>query len=138
MDRQLPWMLPLDRLPILVKAGSIVPLGPVVQSASDQQDPLDIRIYGGEDASFGLYEDSDDGYAYEHGAKATIRFQWYDRSRTLSIGNRSGSFPGMLAKRTFRIVFVQPGHGVGDESISANRSVTYDGHSVRIDLVRKN
>ena len=129
---------PLDRIPILVKAGSIVPLGPVVQSTSEHQDPLDIRIYGGKDASFELYEDSGDGYAYERGARATIHFQWDDRRRTLSIGDRSGSFPGMLAKRTFRIVFVQPGHGVGDESNSAaDRSVTYDGRSLKIDLRKK-
>ena len=106
---------PLERLPILVRAGSIVPMGPVVQSAVEHQNPLDIRIYGGKDASFELYDDSGDGYAYEHGAKATVRFQWDDRRHTLSIGDRSGSFPGMLAKRTFRIVFVQEGSGVGGE-----------------------
>jgi alpha-D-xyloside xylohydrolase len=129
---------PLDRLPILVKAGSIVPLGPVVQSASEQQDPLDIRVYGGEDASFELYEDSGDGYAYEHGARATIRFHWDDRRHMLSIGGRSGSFPGLLAKRTFRIVLVQPGHGVGSESDSiVDRSVTYDGRSLKIELGKK-
>jgi alpha-D-xyloside xylohydrolase len=130
---------PLDRIPILVKAGSIVPLGPVIQSASEHQDPLDIRIYQGKDASFELYEDSGDGYAYEHAARATIHFQWDDRRRVLSIGERSGSFPGMLAKRTFRILFVKPGHGVGDESDSAaDRSVAYDGGSLKIDLGKKN
>ena len=130
---------PLDRIPILVKAGSIVPLGPVIQSATEHQDPLDIRIYRGKDASFELYEDSGDGYGYEHAARATIHFQWDDRRRMLSIGDRSGSFPGMLAKRTFRIVFVKPGHGVGDESDSvADRSVTYGGGILKIDLGKKN
>jgi alpha-D-xyloside xylohydrolase len=129
---------PLDRIPILVRAGSILPLGPVVQSASEQQDPLDIRIYGGKDASFELYDDSGDGYAYEHAARATIHFQWDDRRHTLSIGDRSGSFPGMLAKRTFRIVLVQPGSGVGGESNStADRSVTYNGRGLKIDLGKK-
>jgi alpha-D-xyloside xylohydrolase len=129
---------PLDRIPILVRAGSVVPLGPVVQSASEDQDPLDIRIYGGKDASFELYDDSGDGYGYEHAARATIHFQWDDRRHTLSIGDRSGSFPGMLAKRTFRIVFVQPGSGVGGESNStADRSVTYNGRSLTIDLGKK-
>jgi alpha-D-xyloside xylohydrolase len=129
---------PLDRIPILVRAGSVVPLGPVVQSASEHQDPLDIRIYGGKDASFELYDDSGDGYGYEHAARATIHFQWDDRRHTLSIGDRSGSFPGMLAKRTFRIVFVQPGSGVGGESNStADRSVTYNGRSLTIDLGKK-
>lgn len=126
---------PVGRLPILVKAGSIVPIGPIVQSASEQQDPLDIRIYGGKDASFELYEDSGDSYDYEHGARAAIQFQWNDRSHTLSIGHRSGSFPGMLATRTFRIVLVQPGKGVGDESSSStDRSVVYDGHELKISV----
>ena len=129
---------PLDRMPILVRAGSIVPLGPVVQSASEHQDPLEIRIYGGKDANFELYDDSGDGYAYEHAARATIHFKWDDRRHTLSIGDRAGSFPGMLAKRTFRIVFVQPGSGVGGESNgTADRSVTYNGRSLKIDLGKK-
>jgi len=128
---------PLDRIPILVKAGSIVPMGPVIQSASKHQDPLDIRIYGGKDASFELYEDSGDGYAYEHAERATIRFQWDDRRRVLLIGDRSGSFPGMLTKRTFHIVFVKPGHGVGDADTIPDRSITYDGGSLKIDLGKK-
>ena len=129
---------PLDRIPILVKAGSIVPMGPVIQSAAEHQDPLDIRIYAGKDASFELYDDGGDGYAYEHGASATIHFQWDDQRHTLSIGDRSGSFPGMLAKRTFRIVFVQPGSGVGAESNSiADRSVTYNGRGLKIELGKK-
>jgi len=126
---------PLDRIPILVKAGSIVPLGTVVQSASERQDPVEVRIYGGKDASFELYEDSGDGYAYERAARATIHFQWNDRRRMLSIGDRSGSFPGMLAKRTFHIVLVKPGHGVGSESTAAaDRVITYDGRNLKIEL----
>ncbi len=129
---------PLNQIPILVRAGSIVPLGSVVQSASENQDPLDIRIYGGKDASFELYDDSGNGYAYEHAARATIHFQWDDRRHSLTIGDRSGSFPGMIAKRTFRIVFVRPGSGVGCESNStADRSVTYNGRSLTIDLGKK-
>jgi alpha-D-xyloside xylohydrolase len=130
---------PLDRMPILVKEGSIVPMGLVVQNAAEIQDPLEIRIYGGKDASFELYEDSGDGYAYEHGARATIHFQWDDRHRMLSIGDREGGYPGMLAKQTFRIVIVKPGHGVADESTSAvDHSITYDGRGLKIDLGKKN
>jgi alpha-D-xyloside xylohydrolase len=128
----------LDRIPILVKAGSIVPMGPVVQSAAEHQDPLEIRIYGGKDASFELYDDSGDGYAYERGAKASIHFQWDEQRHTLSIGDRSGSFPGMLAKRTFHIVVVQPGTGVGSAASSiADRSVTYNGDRMKIVLRKK-
>jgi alpha-D-xyloside xylohydrolase len=129
---------PLDRIPILVKAGSIVPMGPVVQSAAEHQDPLDIRIYAGKDAGFELYDDKGDGYAYERGAKASIHFQWDDQRHTLSIGDRSGSFPGMLARRTLHIVVVQPGTGVGSAASSiADRSVTYNGDRIKIVLRKK-
>jgi alpha-D-xyloside xylohydrolase len=126
---------PLDRIPILAKAGSIVPLGPIVQSAAELADPLEIRIYDGKDADFLLYEDGGDGYAYEHGAEATIQFHWDDLRNTLSIGDRSGTFPGMQTKRTFRIIQVKPGHGVGASTDSrADRSVNYDGHAITIHL----
>jgi alpha-D-xyloside xylohydrolase len=129
---------PLDRIPILVKGGSIVPMGPVVQSTSEYQDPLEIRIYGGKDASFELYDDSGDGYAYEHAARAAIHFQWEDRSHTLSIGDRAGRFPGMLAKRTFRIVYVEPGKGTeGESNSTADRTVIYRGRSLAIDLGKR-
>ncbi|MGA8670595.1 MAG: TIM-barrel domain-containing protein [Terracidiphilus sp.] len=126
---------PLNRIPILVKEGSIVPMGPVVQSAAEQQEPLEIRVYRGKDARFDLYEDSGDGYTYEREMRATVRFLWNDRSNSLSIGARSGAFAGMLAKRTFRIVLVRPGQGVGDETASTvDRSVAYEGHALRIDF----
>jgi len=126
---------PLDRIPILVKAGSIVPMGPAVQSAAEPEEPLEIRIYGGSDADFQLYDDSGDGYAYEHGARATVHLHWNDNQKTLLIGDRSGAFPGMLAKRNFRIVFVKQDHGVGAEpDPDADRSVTYVGRKVSINL----
>jgi alpha-D-xyloside xylohydrolase len=126
---------PLDRMPILVKEGSIVPLGPVVQSAAEPEDPLEIRIYAGKDADFQLYEDSGDGYSYEHGARATIHLHWDNRRNLLLIGDRSGTFPRMLMKNTFWIVLVRPGHGMGaGADPSYDRSVTYDGRPTRVNL----
>jgi alpha-D-xyloside xylohydrolase len=126
---------PLDRIPILVKAGSIVPMGPVVQSTADSEGPLEIRVYSGKDAELLLYEDKGDGYAYEHGARATIPLHWDDRRKTLLVGDRSGTFPGMQMKIGFRIVLVRPGHGTGVESDSGfDRSFTYDGHQMKINL----
>jgi alpha-D-xyloside xylohydrolase len=128
---------PLDRIPIYVKQGSIVPMGPIVQSAADPQDPIELRIYGGADADFQLYEDSGDSYAYERGAKATIHFHWDQDKNTLLIGDRSGTFPGMQNSRNFRIILVRPGHGIGAGSDSrADRSITYAGHQVKINLPR--
>jgi alpha-D-xyloside xylohydrolase len=129
---------PLNEIPILVKSGSIVPMGPLVQSAAERADPLEIRIYGGKDADFELYEDSGDSYAYEHGAKATIHLHWDDHRKVLLIGDRLGAFPGMLMKHTLQIVLVTQGHGIGAGSESGfDRSVSYEGHRISIDLSKK-
>ena len=104
---------PLDRIPIYAKAGSIIPFGPTVQSASDKADPIDLRIYPGSDGDFNLYEDEGDNYDYEHGAYSVIPIHWDDKTSTLTVGDRRGSFPGMLERKTFRIVRVSEGHGIG-------------------------
>ena len=130
---------PIDQMPIFVKAGSIVPMGPVVQSAADAADPLEIRICGGKNADFQLYEDSGDGYAYEKGARAIIHLQWDNSRKVLSIGDRSGAYPGMRTKDTFHIVLVTQGHGSGAAEDSADvRAVTYEGHQMSIDLSKPN
>ena len=83
--------------------------------AGQQADaPIEIRIYPGADGHFTLYEDQGDGYAYEQGAHATIPLTWTDATKTLSIGARQGSYPGMTAQREFHVVLVDGTHGVGD------------------------
>ena len=130
---------PLDKMPILVREGSIVPLGPKVQYAAENQDPTELRIYGGKDADFQLYEDSGDGYAYERGERATINLHWNDRSRELTIGERSGSFPGLRSKRTFNIVLTRSERGVGLEPAKEyDRSVAYEGHRIAVHLKAAN
>jgi len=130
---------PLDKMPILVREGSIVPLGPKVQYAAENQDPTELRIYGGKDADFQLYEDSGDGYAYERGERATINLHWNDKSRELTIGERSGSFPGLRSKRTFNIVLTRSERGVGLEPAKEyDRSVAYEGHRIAVHLKAAN
>jgi alpha-D-xyloside xylohydrolase len=105
---------PVDILPLYVRVGSIVPFGPVMQYATEKTaDPIELRIYRGADGGFTLYEDEGDGYNYEKGACATIPFAWNESKQTLTIGKRSGNFPGMLKARTIRVVVVSPGHGAG-------------------------
>ena len=95
----------LDRVPMFVRAGSILPLGPEMQYVGEKSwDNLELRLYPGADGSFTLYEDEGDSYNYERGVYATITFTWNDRSRTLTIGQRQGDYPGMLATRQFTIV----------------------------------
>ena len=95
----------LDRVPMFVRAGSILPLGPEMQYVGEKAwDNLELRIYPGDNGSFTLYEDEGDNYNYEKGQYATITFQWNDKARALTIGERKGSYPGMLQKRQFTIV----------------------------------
>ncbi len=96
-----------DRVPMFVRGGAILPLGPEMQYIGEKTwDNLEIRVYSGADGTFTLYEDEGDGYAYEHGAYSTITFQWDDHARTLTIGQRQGTYPGMLQQRRFNIVVV--------------------------------
>ncbi len=119
---------PLSRIPLFVRAGSIVPLGPMIQYATESVDPLELRIYEGADASFTLYEDADDGYAYEGGEHATVSLTWNQARQELTIGARSGSYPGMPATRTFNVVRVSTDHGSGLPVTAApDAVVTYDG-----------
>ena len=95
----------LDKVPMFVRAGSILPLGPEMQYVGEKSwDNLEMRIYPGADGSFTLYEDEGDGYNYEKGVYATIDFKWNDRRQTLTISEPKGNYPGMLTQRHFTIV----------------------------------
>ncbi len=96
---------PLNRVPMFVRAGSIVPMGPVMQYVGEKTwDNLELRIYPGADVTFTLYEDEGDNYNYEKGAYTTILIRWSERAKTLTISERKGSYPGMLQKRQFTVV----------------------------------
>ncbi|HKW17973.1 MAG TPA: TIM-barrel domain-containing protein [Terriglobales bacterium] len=126
---------PLNRIPIYARAGSIVPFGPGAESAAAKEDPIELRIYSGANGDFTLYEDQADSYDYEHGAYSTIPLHWDDKTATLSIGDRKGNFPGMLEHRTFHIVRVTAGHGVGVAPASGfDATIEYGGHAVSIHL----
>jgi alpha-D-xyloside xylohydrolase len=91
-------------------------------------DPIELRVYPGADGSFSLYEDEGDGYEYEKGVYATIPITWNDKTRKLTIGAREGRFPGMLKTRTFKIILVRSGTGVGSSLSEKADAVThYDG-----------
>ncbi|MBO6033916.1 MAG: DUF5110 domain-containing protein [Prevotella sp.] len=95
----------LDRVPMFVRAGSILPLGPEMQYVGEKAwDNLEIRVYPGANGSFVLYEDEGDNYNYEKGVYSTITFSWNDKARKLTIGARKGEFPGMLKSRKFMVV----------------------------------
>lgn len=126
---------PIHRMPVYVKAGSIIPFGPEVQFSSEKPwDSLELRVYPGADADFILYEDDGVSYDYEKGLFTEIPFHWNEAERTLEIGTRSGSYPGMLSSREFRVVLVSDGTEPGDTPATATRTVSYDGSPVSIRL----
>jgi alpha-D-xyloside xylohydrolase len=125
---------PIETLPLYIRAGSIIPMGPFLQYATEKPaDPIELRIYTGADGAFTLYEDENDNYNYEKGSYSTIPIQWNESAKTLTFGKRTGSFPGMLEKRTFRIVWVHDGHGTGlDPENNPDKIVLYDGSQMTV------
>jgi alpha-D-xyloside xylohydrolase len=127
---------PYDQIPLFVRAGSIVPFGPDVQYTTEKKaEAITLRIYAGADGAFSLYEDDGLTYGYEKGAFARIPLQWNDAAKTLTIGARSGQFPGMLTQRTFNVVVVSAQHALGyAPEAKPVKSVTYRGDSITVDL----
>jgi alpha-D-xyloside xylohydrolase len=127
---------PIETIPLFIKAGSITPMGPFLQYATEKlPDPLEVRIYPGANGEFTLYEDENDTYNYEKKSYATIKFQWNDASRKLSVGERQGSYPGMLNERKFHIIIVGKSKGNGVElTESPDKVIQYKGQEVIIQL----
>ena len=129
----------IETIPVYVRAGAILPMGPELQWTSEKPaDPIELRIYPGADGDFTLYEDDGTTYGYEKGEHATIAMRWDDSTSTLTISERHGSFPGILEKRTFDVVLVGPGNGIGGAiTTSPLRRVTYDGNAQAVQLPRR-
>jgi alpha-D-xyloside xylohydrolase len=125
---------PIDKIPLFVKEGSIVPMGPFIQYVDEKEpDPIELRIYQGADAKFTLYEDENDNYNYEKEIYATIAFSWDDTRKELTIDDRKGSFPGMLAIRNFKIVLVKEKHGTGVKiTKNPDKVISYEGKKLTV------
>jgi Alpha-glucosidases, family 31 of glycosyl hydrolases len=129
---------PMETMPLYVRAGSIIPMGPDISHADTAADPIELRVYTGADGSFNIYEDEGDGYAYENGTYATIPVSWNESTQDLTIYGRSGSFPGMLSPRKFNVVFVAANHGTGGSVTSTyDTSITYNGTGLVYNKVSK-
>jgi alpha-D-xyloside xylohydrolase len=128
--------VPLDIMPLYIKSGSIIPFGPEVQYATEKKwDNLELRIYEGANGSLTLYEDENDNYNYEKGVFSTITLKWDNTNRILTIGNRTGTFPGMLNERNFRIVVVSVNKGTGSGlSVKYDAIVNYKGEKMSVKL----
>jgi alpha-D-xyloside xylohydrolase len=127
---------PYDALPLYVRAGAIVPFGPELQYIGEKPaDPITLYVYTGADGAFTLYEDDGLSYGYERGEFARIPLRWDNARRTLVIGKREGTFPGMLAERTFEIVMVTPDRPIGFSfAPKTDRTIPYRGEPVEVHL----
>jgi alpha-D-xyloside xylohydrolase len=122
---------PLDRIPLNLRAGSILPLGPAIEYTSQAADPIELRIYPGANGDFTLYEDEGNSYRYQQGAHSIIPLHWDNAARILTIAARQGSYPGMNAGHTFNVVIVTHGHGAGAEPTPApDKTIQYTGEKI--------
>jgi alpha-D-xyloside xylohydrolase len=127
---------PYTNIPIFIREGAILPVGPDIQYTTQKPaDPITLFVFAGKDGTFTLYEDENVNYNYEKGDYALIPFTYNDASKTLTIGERSGNFAGMLETRTFNIVFVTPDK---PEKLKfddvPDKVITYDGKEQKISL----
>lgn len=122
---------PLDRIPLLVRAGSIIPTGPAIQFTGEERNPvLTIRVYTGANGTGSVYEDDGLSRQYLAGKYARIPFTYDEASHALKIGAREGSYNGMAAARTLRIAWITPGRPLDLDA--ADQVVTYTGTPLRV------
>jgi len=125
---------PLSKIPLYVKAGSIVPIGKFIQYTGQKtSDSLEIRVYTGTDGIFELYEDEGDNYNYEKLEYSIIQFEWNESQQILTINELQGQFPGMLQKRIFNIIWVNETSGNGINNCKVDKQVKYDGKKMIIE-----
>lgn len=117
---------PIGKMPLFVRSGSIVPLCMKEVDHADVADwkELTLNVYPGANTAFTLYEDEGDGYQYEKGQRSTILLTWNDKARTLTIGQRQGSFPGMCQERKFTVKLPN----------GTTRTVNYNGKKVSVKM----
>lgn len=126
---------PIEKMPLMVRQGSVLPMGPVVQHANEQPSaPIELRVYPGADGNFVLYEDEGDNLNYQQGKFAEIEFSYNDRSKTLRIADRKGAYDGMPVSREFHVVLVDggKGDGIGIGTSKNYKVVKYDGKAVEV------
>ncbi len=137
VDKLLDAQAPIEIIPLYVKAGSIIPMGPFLQYATEKPaDTLELRVYQGANGQFTLYEDENDNYNYEKGQYSVIPITYHDSSKQLIIGTRQGTFTGMSQNKIFNIVWVDTGKGIGINSPSTFDTVIhYNGYQMGITSV---
>jgi alpha-D-xyloside xylohydrolase len=134
--REIDAAAPYERMPLYVKAGSILPLGPEVQHTSEKRAAeITLMVYAGADGTFTLYEDEGTNNNYEKGCHSTLVFNYNNQTRELTIGNQNGGFDGMLKERVFKVVLVSESNAVGYDSQKVkSKSIKYKGNEIKVKL----
>jgi alpha-D-xyloside xylohydrolase len=124
---------PQDRIPVFVKAGSIIPMGKLMQyTAEKTNDTLEVRVYTGADGTFILYSDEGDNYNYEKGYYNLIPFKWNEQEKMLTIDKQQGTYMGMLKKHVLDIVWVNESGGYGINRSSKKKTIVYTGEKIYV------
>jgi len=125
---------PYEKMPLFIKAGSIIPIGPALEFTSQKPaDPVTLYVYAGADGSFTLYEDEGDNYNYEQGKYSTISLSYHESTGELTIGERKGDYPGMLTERTFQVVWINKDRPVGyDPDLRPATAIHYSGQKMQV------
>ncbi|MDD4922359.1 MAG: glycoside hydrolase family 31 protein, partial [Bacteroidales bacterium] len=124
---------PISRIPLYVRAGSVIPMGPFVQFTGEKDAAaVELRVYTGADGAFELYEDDGETFDYKNGQFSRIPMTWNEQAKTLDIGTRQGSFKGMPGTKTFHIVWVGKQNGTGIDEAKAKKTILYSGVALKI------
>jgi alpha-D-xyloside xylohydrolase len=125
---------PYERMPLFVKEGSIIPVGPGIQYVDEiSADTITLWVYTGRDCAFTLYEDEGVNYNYEKGDCSTIKFSFNNAKGELTICERKGEFEGMLKERTFNIIWITKERGISfNPEITGDVKVVYTGKEVTV------
>ena len=124
---------PVTQIPVMVKAGAILPMGPVTQYVDEHPDaPITLTVYTGADGQFSLYEDDGVSNAYKRGEFTRIPLSYNEKTGTLTIGKRQGQYQGMIAQRQFKIHFIKPGMSSATTLDVADQTVNYGGQAISV------
>ncbi len=127
---------PYEVMPMYIKAGSIIPVGPEIEYVGQKPDaPVNLYVYAGGDAEFTLYEDEGVNYNYEKGAYSKIKMIYDEAAKQLTIENREGEFNGMVKDRVFNVIYIakdKPAALKADQK--STTTVKYNGEKVEIKL----
>ncbi|PZR29026.1 MAG: alpha-xylosidase [Citrobacter freundii] len=124
---------PYERIPVYARSGSIIPTGPAIEYVAQKAaDPLIVYVYAGSDGQFEMYEDEGLNYNYEKGDFSRIPFTYNDAAKTLTIGERTGKFTGMLQKRTIYLRLIEPGKPAGMDFLPGSKKISYTGKAISV------